>query len=148
VDTGITPAPTGLGLEFGPRMMVVPAQPGTTTVDLYRQFISAPESCPAHQPTVAIVRTGVLNSPDQVALRSSQRRGATFTLELEIRRFDGPLAGNDPWVALIQVDLGALDPGSYQLVAQETVLRFTDLHHPERATDPASREQRMSFDCR
>jgi hypothetical protein len=148
VDTGITPAPTGVGLEFGPRMMVVPAQPGTTTVDLYRQYIGAPESCQARQPMVAIVRTGVLNSPDQVTSSGSQRSGTTFTIALEIRRFDGPLAGNDPWVALIQVDLGSLDPGSYQLVVQETVLRFTDLHHPERATDPMRREQRMSFDCR
>lgn len=147
VDISVTLVPTGEGLEFGPRMIVVPARPGMESADMYRQFMGPPESCRARQPMVTIVRTGVLNSPDRVVVTSSQRKRTVFAIELEIRRFDGPLAGNDPWIALIRADLGLLEPGTYQLVVQETVLRFMDLHHPERATAPTTSEQHMSFNC-
>ena len=68
-------------------------------------------------------------------------------MDVEIRRFDGPLAANDPWLALVRMDLGSLEPGAYQLVVRETVLHFTELHHPENAVDPAMSERRLSFNC-
>ena len=123
--TSIMPVPTGMGLDSGPYAMVVPAKAMMATADLYRQFIGVPLSCRAREPIVAVVCTKVLNSPDRVAVTASRRVGTVFSIEIEIRRFDGPLAANDPWIALIRWDLGSLEPGTYQLVVRETILHFT-----------------------
>jgi hypothetical protein len=147
IETSLTHVPTGQGLESGPRLMVVPVGAGADTVELYRRFVNAPSTCRAGESLVAIVRSEVLNTPDQAAVRSSARRGNAFVIELELRRYDGPLAANDPWLALIRADLGALRQGRYRLVLRETVLRFMELHRPERASGGATREQRLGFEC-
>lgn len=145
--TSVTSVPSGEGIELGPRMMVVPADQTVATPSLYRRYIKASRSCRAGEPVVAIIRTEMLNTPDRVAVTASRHSGARFAVDIEIRRYDGPLAANDPWVALILVDLDSLEPGTYQLVAQETVLRFTELHQPDRATGPTMTEQHMTFTC-
>lgn len=147
INISITSVPSGEGIEFGPRMMVVPAEPGVATTNLYRQHIEAPQACRAREPLVAILRTDMLKTPDRVAVTGSRATDTRFEVDIEIRRYDGPLAANDPWVALISVDLDSLEPGTYQLVLQETVLRFTELHQPDRATNPTTSERRMSFNC-
>jgi hypothetical protein len=147
LEIDVTCVPSGGDLEGGPAIMIVPAGDSASTSDLYRQFREAPASCRAREGVVAIVSTGVLNTPDQVSATGRRRDGYGFEMNIEIRRFEGPLAGNDPWLALVRMEIGSLEPGAYQLAVQETVLRFMDLHHPERATNPTTSEQRMSFNC-
>jgi hypothetical protein len=72
---------------------------------------------------------------------------SVLNVDLEIRRFEGDLAANDPWIALVSVELGRLKPGAYEVVLRSTVLRFQDLRHPEAATDPTVSEQRFRFEC-
>lgn len=139
------PSDTGVGPDAA--VLVVAAVEGTSTVDLYRRFSGVPASCRARERLVAIVSTGVLNTPDQVSATGHRRDGNCFEISLEIRRFEGAIDGNDPWIALIRMELGSLAPGAYQLVVQETVFRFTDLRHPERTTNLATSERRMNFAC-
>lgn len=147
LEIDITVVPSGGELESGPAIIVVPAGDGASTSNLYRRFREAPASCRPREVVVAIVSTGLLNTPDQVSATGCRRDDNSFELNLEVRRFEGPLAANDPWFALVRMGLGSLEPGAYQLTVQETVLRFMDLHHPERAINPTTSEQRMSFNC-
>jgi hypothetical protein len=147
LETSVERIPSDTGLGPDSAVLVVPAGEGASTADLYRRFSGAPASCRARERVVAIVSTGVLNTPDQVSATGRRRDGNSFEMNLEIRRFEGSLRANDPWIALVRMELGFLEPGTYQLVVQETMLRFMDLHHPERVTDPTTSEQRMSFDC-
>ena len=147
LEIDITPVPFGRDLEDSPAMLVVSSGADASTADLYRRFREAPAHCRSRTRVVAIVSTDVLNTPDQVSATGRLRDGSSFEMNLEIRRFDGPLAGNDPWVALVRMELGFLEPGAYQLIVLETVLRFTELHYSERAANPTTSEQRMTFNC-
>jgi hypothetical protein len=147
LEINTTRIPSDQGLAGGPLIMVVPSLKSAPTDELYLRFGNAPVSCRSQESVAAIVSTGALNSPDRVAATGGRLDEGVFELVLEIRAFDGPLAANDPWIALVRVELGALKPGEYQFVVRETVLRFTDLDHPESATDPATSERRISFDC-
>ena len=147
LEVNISHIPSGRGLEEGPAMIVVPSLSGATTAELYVRFGHAPASCRSQEPVAAIASTGLLNSPDRVGVTGTRLDNGVFELALEIRAFNGPLAGNDPWIALVQMELGILHPGAYLLIARKTVLGFSDLHHPEYATNPTSTDERMSFDC-
>lgn len=147
MEIDVTYVPPGGDLEGGPAIMIVPAGDSASTADLYRQFIEAPASCRARERVVVIVSTGMLNAPDEVSSTGHWRDGDSIEMNIEIRRFEGPLAGNDPLLALVRMEIGSLEPGAYQLAVQETVLRFMDLHHPERATNPTTSEQRINFNC-
>jgi hypothetical protein len=145
--TNISPVPTGELLELGPEFVVVPAQEGVASADFYRRYAHAPFSCRAHEPTLAIIRTPPLSTPDRVAVSATSWLASVLTVDLDIRRFDGTLFANDPWIALVSVELGPLDPGAYEVVVRSTVLRFQDLRHPETATDPTVTEQHFRFEC-
>jgi hypothetical protein len=147
MKTDITAIPADNGLELRPRIMVAPLLLGVAVADLYRQFHEAPPVYRVREPMVALLRTEMLNTPDRVAVTGSARTNGTFVVDIEIRRFDGPLAANDPWAAVIRVDLGSLEQGRYSIEMYETVLRFMELHHPERATNPTTSDVRMSFNC-
>jgi len=147
LEIDVTRVPFGGDLEDSPAILVVSTGAGASTVDLYKRFRESPERCRSRTRVVAIVSTGVLNTPDQISASGRRRDGSSFEMNLETRRFEGPVAGNDPWVALVRMELGSLEPGAYQLVVKETVLRFAQLHHQERATNPTMSERRMSFKC-
>jgi hypothetical protein len=127
--------------------MVVPAQEGVAPKDLYRNNANTPFHCAARILALAIMRTQPLASPDQAAVAAASWTGSVLAVDLEIRRYDGYLAANDPWIALVSLELGRLEPGPHEVAVRTTVLHFTDLLHPEAATDPASSEQRFRFEC-
>lgn len=128
-------------------LIVLPADPGSTAEELYRRGGEAPARCPAGQRAVAIVSTGELNTPDEVGANGRRRDRDSFELDLQIRRFSGSIRANDPWIALVRLELGMLDAGSYRLTVKQTVLRFADRSHPEDATDPTTTEHYFSFEC-
>jgi hypothetical protein len=146
MNTTITPVASGQEIEFGPRFVVAPAA-GGATLQLYRRFAETPLSCRSGDPVVAIVRTDLLNTPDRVTISASERVGRTFTLTLDIRRFDGPLAANDPWIALIRIELGSLPAAEYELIVHEIGRRFTQRDNPDQAEDPTTRTERFVFAC-
>jgi hypothetical protein len=147
LGTSVEGIPSDTGSGTDPVVLVVAAVEGASTVDLYRRFSGVPASCRARERLVAIVSTGALNTPDRVSATGCRRDSNCFEMSIEIRRFEGAIDGNDPWIALVRMELGSLDPGAHQLVIQETVFRFTEFHHPERATNPATSERRMRFNC-
>lgn len=147
LETTIERIPSDTGLGSGSSVLVVPAGEGESTARLYRRFIMAPAICRAPERVVAIVSTGVLNSPDQVGATGRRGEGNSFETDLEIRRFEGSMRANDPWIALVRMELGSLEPGSYQLMVKETVLHFRDRLRPECAIDPSTSKRRVSFDC-
>ncbi|UCF91852.1 MAG: hypothetical protein JSW39_26875 [Desulfobacterales bacterium] len=147
LETSVERIPSDAGLGPHSVVLVVPAAEGTRTADLYRRFSGASANCRAREAVVAIVSTGVLNTPDRVRATGRRRDGNRFEMNLEIRRFEGSIRANDSWIALVRMEFGSLEPGTYQLVVQATVLRFVDLHHPERATNPTTSEQHLSFSC-
>lgn len=128
-------------------MLVAPSGGSASTADLYRRFGGSSAGCRAQEKVAAVVSTGVLNTPDRVNATGRRRDGNSFEMNLEIRRFEGSIFANDPWIALIRMELGSLDPDAYELVVQETVLHFTESQHPERASNPATSERRMRFSC-
>jgi hypothetical protein len=146
LETSVEGIPSDTGRGSDPAVFVIPADRGSRTVDLYRHLDTA-VACRAGEAVVAIATTGVLNSPDRVEATGARRDLETFELDLEIRRFEGSIRANDPWIALARVELGSLDPGSYLLIVRETALRFTDPARPETATDPTATERNFSFAC-
>lgn len=147
ITVDITKIPSGGDIGAGPWIAIVPDPACGSAADLYRQHQAAPAACRASEEAVAIVATGLLNTPDKVAATGWRGDGRNFAMNLEIRRFEGPLAANDPWMALVRMRLGKLAPGWYRLAVRETVRRFMDRHHPERTVDPTTRERSATFVC-
>jgi hypothetical protein len=147
LKTSVLAIPSDTAVGPNAVMLVVPAGEGASSADLYRQFSGSSFICPANEQIVAIVSTGVLNTPDQVSATGRRPEHSSFVMDLEIHRFEGIMRANDPWVALVRMELGCLEPGTYQLVVHETEFRFSEMRRPERANRRATSKREMSFDC-
>ena len=148
METEITKFPMEKLLESGPSLLVVPKSVGETPVDRYIQTPNVGETLPSGESLVAIIRIALLSTPDEIKVTGASRDGSTFWIELEKRCYEGQLAGNDPMMALVQVDLGRLARGHYEVVVAETTLGFLDLKHPENAANPTVALQRLRFEVR
>ena len=137
--------PGGDGLDEGPLLVVTPVLPGVQPLDLYREAGEDSRCCPSGVACLALVAAGVFNSPDQVHVTGWEPGDCRFGLDLETRIFTGPLAANDPWLALVRAELGKLATGAYQFSIRETVLRFAELDHPEACNDRTIRERHARF---
>jgi hypothetical protein len=144
---GVTRVPAGSGMEHGSTLVVGSAEQEASTAELFERFSRKSSGCRAGQRTVAIISAGVFDSPDQVTATGSRRDRTGFDLNLEVRDFDGPLAANDQWLALVRMELGYPEEGSYQLTVHETVLRFTDIGRPETAEKARTAEWCFHFSC-
>ena len=142
----IVRVPSGGGLKEAAVIMMVPSL-DVPTADLFLRFAQAPPRCRAREDIAAIVSTGLLNSPDTLSATGGRAAERMFEIDLEICAFDGPLAANDPSIALLRMELGSLERGAYELVVRTTVSRFTDRQQPERGTNPTAREERLQFHC-
>jgi hypothetical protein len=121
-------------MDLEPTLVVVPEASGTSAIARYRARTQGPLGIGA--PLVALVRLPPANSPDVVTVAAASRRGRSITIELETRRFDGPLSANIVAAPLVEVELGALTADTYELHVTETVLRFTTFGAPDTARDP------------
>jgi hypothetical protein len=146
LETNIVRADPGGGLDTAPGVVVTPLQEESTIADLYARG-QATSPYPAGQPLISIVSVGLLNSPDQVTASGGSSGLQRFEMNVEVRAFTGPLAANDPTIALISMKLGSLEPGSYELAVHCTRLRFREINHPERATSPMTSDRIMTFNC-
>ena len=147
MNTSISRHPSDALPAGGPPLVILPAKDALAPDELYRRGISSPLRCPANDRVVALIRTPVLSSPDMVAANAGEWRDRLLTVELEIRSFTGALLANDPWVALVKVEMGSLAPGTYEILARTTRLEFSHRNHPETAGRPSVTEQRWRFEC-
>ena len=129
-------------------LVVVAKSVGQTPADRYIKHANAGEILPSADSLVSIVRSTLLSTPDEIRVTSVSCDGPTFLIELEMRRYEGDLAANDPTIALVQVELGRLARGDYQVVVTETTLYFMDLKHPENATNPTTKSYQLRFKVR
>jgi len=144
----VTRVPAGPAMEPGPALVIGSAEQEASTAELFEQFSRKSSGCQAGQRTVAIISTRVFDTPDRVTATGSRRDRTGFDLNLDVRDFDGPMAANDQWLALVRMELGYPEEGSYQLTVHETVHRFTEIGHPETAEKVRTTEWRYHFSCR
>jgi len=134
--------------QDGPSIAVVAADAASTPAGRYRQAGRPGEPLPSGKPLVALVRSGVLSTPDTIAVADSSSDGNTFRLTLDVRRYIGPISANVEREAIVQAELGALAAGHYVVIVTRTTREFQDLQHPEQAANPTSAEERLEFDVR
>lgn len=134
--------------QGGPSIVVVAADAASTPAGRYRQAGRAGDAQPPGKPLVALIRSGVLSTPDTIQVSDSSADGNTFRLTLDLRRYIGPISANVERETIVQAELGALSPGHYAVVVTRTTREFQDLQHPEQAANPTSAEERLEFDVR
>ena len=104
-----------------PIVAIVPVKSGKTALERYRANVQA---VAANTPLVALIRLTEANQPDVVAVAEAKREGQTITITIDTRRFDGDLKKNVTWVPLVEVELGALAPGTYTFDIHEKLSHF------------------------
>ena len=134
--------------QDGPPIVVVAADAASTAAGRYRQAGRPGDALPSGKPLVALVRSGVLSTPDTIEVDESSSDGNTFRLTLDLRRYIGPISANVEREALVQAELGALSAGHYTVVVTQTIREFQTIQQPEQAANPTSTEQRFEFDVR
>jgi hypothetical protein len=87
------------------------------------------------QRLVLLVRLREVSSPDLVDVTAS-RDGNKIDVAITVRRYSGPLAANEITVPLVEVDLGRLAAGRYDVSVDEVVMDFDDLDRPDLTTNP------------
>jgi len=113
-----------------PTMRVAARAAGATVVERYR---SPHRALRPSDEVVLIIRLPPLNSPDVVTVVSATAAGKRVRVALETRRFTGPLAANDVTEAFIEVSLGRLGAGRYDVRVREQVLAFDVYDRPDTA---------------
>jgi hypothetical protein len=117
---------------------------GKSAPDRLRHLLP-PDRIPARTPLVLLWRGGELSSPDVIAVKAANRSGQKIDLQVELRRFDGPLHGNIITVPIVELELGALERGRYEMSIEVTELSFKEYGNPENAANPSTQHSSYSF---
>ncbi len=133
-----TPAVTG------PALGVAEVASGKRPQERLR-YLLPPDRVPAHAPLVLLWRGDPLSSPDTIVLKGAHKSGQEIAVQIELRRFDGTLHANTVTVPIVEIDLGVLEPGHYEVSIAVTELWFSDLDHPENAAKPSTQHTSFSF---
>jgi hypothetical protein len=118
-------------VDLDPVVALATKGSGSTPLERYRAARHRRWSSRQH--LVLLVRLEQANSPDLVDV-SASRQGNAIDVAITVRRYSGPLAANDVTVPLVEVDLGRLPAGTYDVSVNETVMDFDDLDRPDLAT--------------
>jgi len=132
-------------LPKGKDVVVVPRQTASTTAGRYQQGVQAAGSLPAGQELVAIIRSEELSSPDQISVSGFERADEKFKVALKHLRFTGALAANVVTIALIEISLGSLGAGNYQVEVTTNEFTFSDMNRHEDAAPSGTRLQTATF---
>jgi hypothetical protein len=130
-----TLATTVTRLPLEPSVVIVPKAAGKTPLERYRAH-GGPMA--ANTPLVALVRLEQANSPDVITI-DARRDGTTIAIAIDNRRYDGTLHANVVTMPLVEIELGALKPGTYTMAVEERVAHFTKIDEPRKATTPVPR---------
>ena len=129
--------------DLPPRVAIAERASAKTTTARFRERTTRPTS---NVDLVLIVRLEPINSPDRVTVAKAVRRGSRIVISIEVRRFMGPLAGNDVTEPFVEVELGQLAAGTYDVRVDAMTFEFDDFEHPETAVKQRSElGTRMSF---
>jgi len=130
--------------DTGPPIGVAELESGRSPEDRVHHCLP-PDRIPANAPLVLLWRGNQLSSPDTIAVRGANWNGHGIDVQIELRRFDGTLHLNTVTVPVVEVDLGTLEPGPYEVSFHVTELWFSDLDHPENAAQPSTQHTSFSF---
>lgn len=130
----------------GPAMRIVSKDLGKTPAERYAYAIDRRQRLLAGDHLVFLKKVVLLSTLDEVRVTGAARQNTTFSIDLEIRCYEGDLAANDPRIALVQVELGRLEPEAYEVVVTEKTLRFQDMKHPENFANPSFTSQNLPFE--
>jgi hypothetical protein len=134
-------------LSPDPMVVLTEASAGPTPLSRYRAGHQGDYK--AKVPLVLLIQVGPVNSPDTVAVTKATRDGKHIRVELEVRRFSGPLTKNIVTSPLVEIDVGALGKGEYDIEIAESELSFDNWDHPEAAkTTHSGNIGSMEFDVR
>lgn len=128
----------------GPPIGVAELASGRSPQERIRCVLS-PDRIPANAPLVLLWRGGQLSSPDTIAAKGANRNGQGIEVQIELRRFDGPLHANFVTVPVAEFDVGSLEQGQYEVSITVTELWFSELNHPENAGRPNAQRTNFSF---
>lgn len=134
--------------EDTPSLVVVALDAGATPKERYLRYTNAKQPLPSGKPIAAIVRSVPLSTPDEIRVTETSQDGQTFRIALETRCYQGQLFANVVMTALVQVELGSLASGDYDVMVAETTLHFQELQHPENATNPTTKSHHLRFSVR
>ena len=115
---GKIPHPLDTTVEFQavpPVGVVVPAKVASTAAERYW---APPGSLAAGTGLVAIVRLDTANTSDVITAKASQEK-RRIEVEVAKRHWVGPVRAVSAYTPYVEVALGALEGGSYQLVISE-----------------------------
>jgi hypothetical protein len=128
----------------GPAIGVTEVASGQSPQDRFHHLLP-PDRIPAHVPLALLWRGDQLSSPDTIAVKGANKNGYGIDVQIELRRFDGALHANIITVPIVEVDLGALEPGRYEVSIEVTELWFRDYDHPENAANASTQHTSFSF---
>lgn len=128
----------------GPAVGIAEVAAGASPEQRARRLLP-PDRIPAHSPLVLLWRGDRLSSPDTISVDDSPLRGTTLEVRIALRRFAGDLHVNVVTVPLVEVDLGSLGSGQYEVVLEVSETWFSDLEHPERGDAPDTHRTTFSF---
>lgn len=131
-------------MPVGPATGVALSSSGLSPQERFRRLLP-PDRVPARTPLVLLWRGEPLSSADTVAVMSVNQVANRIALQIELRRFDGPLHANVVTVPVVEVDLGPLEPGQYDVSVELTELSFSEYDHPENATNASTQHADFSF---
>lgn len=149
LTTPILQVPFDPQLEPMPRIVVVAADRIDDDDDLLAHYVSASSvegACQAESAIATIIRSERLNSPDRITVTGVERRPGGLRVEVQIQRYAGPMAANDPWFALISLEFGLPKAGVNEVLLSETTREFADsaVGEPIRVGNV---EHRLRFTC-
>lgn len=127
---------TSVELAFPPpRVAVAERTAGASPVERFR---NRERHASSTSDLVLIVRLKAINSPDRVTVTKAVRKGTTIDIDIEVRRFTGPLSANDVTEPFVEVELGQLSVGTYDVRVDATTFEFDELERPEAAVKKRS----------
>jgi hypothetical protein len=138
--------PVGELPEANPPIVVVALAGGETMAERYGLHLQPTASVPAGEQLVAILCVGPLSTPDQIRLTEAVRNDAVFQFEVEVRRYTGMLFANIETMALVQVELGRLAPGDYEVWVTESTWQFEDIDRPDNILNPTTSTHHLHFE--
>jgi hypothetical protein len=129
-----------------PTVAIAERSAGASPVERFR---NRERNASSSSDLVLIVRLKAINSPDRVTIARAVRKGTTIDIDIEVRRFTGSLSANVVTEPFVEVELGQLSVGTYEVRVDATTFEFDDFDHPEAAVKKRSElGTTMSFQVR
>jgi hypothetical protein len=130
-------------LEDAPALVVLDEARDPGVSESFRS--PRPTEAPVGRPLILRVQLATLDTPDTIELGAARAEGKRFEFEVEHHSFGGILGANVQSKAVLEAHLGALVPGTYEVVITTRVLSFFRLDHPEDAQLHVSNSQLLAF---